>query len=224
MPGPLRSPRDLQDRIRAEADGDPLLIFYDADGAQRIVALTPDRDRMTIGRNEECDIALSWDGQVSRLHAALERAGGVWVLDDGGLSRNGTFVNEARLTDRRRLVHGDVLRFGDTEVEYVNPQRHGATTALPPTTDNVPAVTPAQKAVLVALCRPMLADPPATLPATNAQITAELVLSLDAVKGHLRDLFARFGLAALPPTEKRVRLAQAAIEGRIVRRSDLLRS
>jgi hypothetical protein len=224
MPGPLHSPRDLQDRIRAEAHGDPLLVFYDADGAQRIVALTRDRGRMTIGRNEECDIALSWDGQVSRLHAALERAGGVWVLDDGGLSRNGSFVNDTRVAERRRLMHGDRLRFGDTELEYINPHRHGATTALPPTTEHVPAVTPAQKTVLVALCRPMLADPPATLPATNAQITAELVLSLDAVKGHLRDLFARFGLGALPPTEKRVRLAQAAIEVRIVRRGDLHRS
>ena len=83
-------------------------------------------------------------------------------------------------------------------------------------TERARTVTPAQRQVLTALCRPLLADPSA-LPAANDDIAAELVLSVDAVKGHLRQLFARFGLTDLPPTHKRIRLAQEAMRQGLVR-------
>ena len=76
---------------------------------------------------------------------------------------------------------------------------------------DAPALTPSQRAVLLALARPLRSDPHAG-PATNQEIAGDLVLSLDAVKSHLRELFRRFELEDLPPNRKRARLVTDAIE------------
>jgi pSer/pThr/pTyr-binding forkhead associated (FHA) protein len=68
---------------------------------------------LTIGRNPTEGLVLASDSQVSRQHARLEYAGGLWVLSDLG-SRNGTFVNGARVT-RQVLRSGDVIRIGQAE-------------------------------------------------------------------------------------------------------------
>jgi DNA-binding NarL/FixJ family response regulator len=57
----------------------------------------------------------------------------------------------------------------------------------------VPQVTAAQRRVLEALCRPYKESQCAT-PAMNQQVAEELLLSVDAVKAHLRALFAAFGV------------------------------
>ena len=72
-------------------------------------------------------------------------------------------------------------------------------------------IPPAQRRVLVALCRPLLATPPARLPASNNQIAEELYLSLDAVKTHLRALSRAFGVDGLPQNQKRIALAERAL-------------
>src|SRR6266571_1600424 len=55
-------------------------------------------------------------------------------------------------------------------------------------------LTPAQRTVLVAPCRPYKDERPYATPSTNQQIADELSLSLDAVKTHLRSLFHKFGI------------------------------
>jgi hypothetical protein len=67
-----------------------------------------------------------------------------------------------------------------------------------------------QRKVLIALCRP-IAESSSTTPATNPQIAAEVFLSVDAVKAHLRILFERFGLSDLPQNEKRGRLVSTVL-------------
>ena len=75
-------------------------------------------------------------------------------------------------------------------------------------------LTPAQRRVLIALCRPFKDSTYAT-PATNQQIADELVVSVDAVKSTLRALFEVFGVDALPQNQKRASLAlQAHAHGR----------
>lgn len=72
-------------------------------------------------------------------------------------------------------------------------------------------LTDAQRRVLVALCRPYRDGSFATS-ATNQQIAAEIFLSVDAVKMHLRSLFAKFQLSELAQNQKRAKLAEQALQ------------
>jgi pSer/pThr/pTyr-binding forkhead associated (FHA) protein len=161
---------------------------------------------------------------VSRVHAELERVGPGWTISDGGLSRNGSFLNGSRLQGRRRLRDGDTLRFGSTAILYRQPgdlSSTGSTTAMATQLPGPSEVSPAQKSVLRALSRPFAEGASYAKPATNAEIAAELFLSLDAVKGHLRVLFGKFELESLPQNEKRLRLVERALASGAVTLQDL---
>ena len=56
--------------------------------------------------------------------------GAHWLIGDDGISRNGTFLNGARLNGRRRLRHGDVIRIGRTALTFndAREERRDATT------------------------------------------------------------------------------------------------
>lgn len=212
----------LQAILRAEAEELPFLVVSPAGGGQRVVLLEPDDEALWVGRSPACDIALDTDGQASRTHAELVRAGGDWAVADDGLSRNGTFVGAERVVGRRRLQDGDVVSVGESTLAFRAPR--GAVAATTLAGDRLPArpdVTPAQRRVLVALCRPLLADPPGPTPASNREIAAELVLSDDAVRTHLKALFERARVADLAQGAKRVRLAEIAIATGIVARHDV---
>ncbi len=166
----------------------------------------------TVGRSLAADVVLA-DPHVSRVHARLERVGGVWTVLDDGLSRNGTWVNGRRLQGRAQLRDRDRLRVGDSVLVFCTP----AQGREDPTLVGAPLLalsrlTPAQRAVLVTLARPCREQGAWALPATNAQIAEALFLSLDAVKTHLRVLFTKFGIDALPQNAKRVRLVELALQ------------
>lgn len=94
--------------------GEPRLIVTDALG-RRILPL--DKPSFTIGRRSETDLRLG-GGDISRVHAEIVLEHGDRVLYDRQ-SRFGTFVNDER-TDRRRLVHGDRIRLGNsTDVQII---------------------------------------------------------------------------------------------------------
>lgn len=76
-------------------------------------------------------------------------------------------------------------------------------------------LTETQQRILAALVRPMREGSPYETPATNREIADEVFLSVDAVKGHLRALYAKFYLADLPQNAKRARLAEIALSGQI---------
>src|SRR5690242_14657625 len=62
----LPSPRELKAQIDAERTGQSFVFWRDGAGAQHIMMLSADRPRVTIGRREQSDIALTWDQEVSR--------------------------------------------------------------------------------------------------------------------------------------------------------------
>jgi pSer/pThr/pTyr-binding forkhead associated (FHA) protein len=216
---------ELKEQLDAERRGLPFLLYRDEAGAQRIRPLTPDIARLTIGRTLENDIALTWDPHVSRVHAELSRAGGGWILDDDGLSRNGTWVNGDKLLHRRLLSEGDVMRVGATHLRFRAPSRSEmGTTAIDPTTPPEATVSPAQRRVLVALCRPLADGTPGATPATNQGIADELFLSVDAVKTHLRALFTKFGVEDLGQNQKRAALAGRALVSGVVTLEELMKT
>jgi pSer/pThr/pTyr-binding forkhead associated (FHA) protein len=213
---------ELKQRIEAERRGEPFLLYRDGDGGQQIVSLAGGRDRLTIGRSAQTDLPLAWDPEVSRVHAELERIGPTWTLVDDGLSRNGSYVNDERVTGRRRLTDGDVLGLGDTNLVYRAPvQGESSVTLASDRSARAAAVTEAQRRVLVALCRPFADAGAFASPATNQQIADELFLSVAAVKTHLRGLFARFGIEGLPQNQKRLRLVELAFQTGAVNEHDV---
>lgn len=216
------SPEELRVRIAAERRGAPFLVYRTDAGDQVLFDLGAASDRVTIGRRATNDVALDWDSQVSRVHAALERVGDEWTVMDDGLSHNGTWVNGERLTGRRRLWDGDTISVGGTPVAFRAPggssPSRATVSAVGPHIGEL--LSPAQRRVLLALCRPFK-DSPYAMPATNRRIADELVVSIDTVKGTLRALFEAFGIGDLPQNEKRASLAQQALQTGVVSRRDL---
>ena len=211
------TPAELKARLELERLGTPFLLYFDGAGHQVLHELG---EPITVGRGADCDVALGWDREVSRLHAQLERVGGQWVLVDDGLSRNGSFVNGERVVGRRVLRDGDRLVFGETPVVYRAPTTAGGSSTIGVTTSPAAVnLTPTQKQILVALCRPVRDSAFAT-PLTNKEIAEQVSLSVDAVKAHLRTLFERFGLEDLPQNQKRARLAAIALLQGIVTQRD----
>jgi pSer/pThr/pTyr-binding forkhead associated (FHA) protein len=214
------TPAELRERIEAERRGRPFLVFRDGDGDQCLLDLAG-MERISVGRGAGNELSLSWDTEVSRLHAELEAIAGEWTVSDDGLSRNGTFVNGNRISGRTRLRDGDLLRVGQTSIAYRRPEAEdsmptrvaGARLAL---TD----LAPTQRQVLVALARPYKHNEFA-VPATNQDIADELHLSVDAVKSHLRTLFQRFGIEHLPQNQKRSRLVAEALQSGLISTRDL---
>jgi predicted component of type VI protein secretion system len=216
------TPTELRARLAAERRGSPFLVVRDGSGAQRIVELPLERDRQSLGRSAECDVALDWDVEVSRFHAELERVGSQWLIVDDGISSNGTFVAGERVVGRRRLRDGDLLRLGRTTLAFRQPKAAAIlTTRLSDERDVAASVTPAQRRVLVALCRPFKNQAMASTPATNPQIADELHLSVAAVKSHLRALFHAFDIDELPQQEKRRKLVALAFATGLVTDRDL---
>jgi pSer/pThr/pTyr-binding forkhead associated (FHA) protein len=209
------SPVELRDRLAAERRGTPFLLYRDGEDRQVIVELRDDHTRLTIGRSPRNDVALRWDSEVSRLHAELERIGDEWLIGDDDVSRNGTFVNGDRLRARRVLRAGDVITTGDTQLAFFTPAGGSVSaTATAAHAAAVPDLTPAQRRVLVALCRPM---PARGVPASNREIAAELVVALDTVKGTLSRLFEHFGIGGdVPQNRKRALLARRALQSGVI--------
>ena len=98
-----------------------VLVLQNRDAAPRVpaqIALDPsDENAIVVGRSrKEADVCLDLPAPappclISRRHARLRRDGASWFVSDLG-SLNGVAVNDARLHQERKLVEGDVVRFG----------------------------------------------------------------------------------------------------------------
>ena len=174
-----------------------------------------DSERMTVGTLESNDVVVEADG-VSRVHAVFERFGDAWCVRDLG-SRNGTFVNGGRIIGEQPLHSGDEILLGRLRLLFRGPAVRGKQTAA---IAEPPPLTPRERDVLLALCRPLLTGDAFTEPASIRAIAAELVVSEAAVKQHLSRLYGKFDVGA-HGERRRVQLANAAVARGAVKLGDL---
>src|SRR5262249_24328110 len=78
-----------------------------------------DKSNYRLGRNANNDLCVAPDDSVSGEHACLRyQSGGLFLYDQG--SRNGTFLNEQRVTGTPVMVRpGDRIRLGQSAFEVV---------------------------------------------------------------------------------------------------------
>ncbi|HEY7820586.1 MAG TPA: FHA domain-containing protein, partial [Vicinamibacteria bacterium] len=79
---------------------------------------TLDKEIITIGRSKKNDLVLA-DQWLSRIHAEIRRENSRHFIRDLD-SRNGTYVNGMRLSQRVPLQNGDVVTLGDQQIRFVH--------------------------------------------------------------------------------------------------------
>jgi serine phosphatase RsbU (regulator of sigma subunit) len=80
------------------------IVITAPNGSRRSMELSG--ERISLGRATDNDLSFPEDLGLSRHHMILERLGGVWHVRDLG-SKNGTLVNEERITSAVALKRGD---------------------------------------------------------------------------------------------------------------------
>jgi pSer/pThr/pTyr-binding forkhead associated (FHA) protein len=215
-----RTPAELKAVIAAQRTGTAFLEYRDGDDEQRIIALGPERERLSVGRLAGCEVALTWDTEVSRAHALLEQAGGAWTVEDRG-SSNGTLVNAARINGPHVLRDGDIVKIGRTQLIFHAAGEDDLRRTTPAIDRVVPNPTDSQRKVLVELCRPALERGAGA--ASNREIAAALFVSVETVKTHMRALFDAFDVGDVPQYHKRTELVRRALETGLVSNHDLTR-
>lgn len=103
-------------------------------GAKEGLEIPLKKDKFLIGRAKECSLRAASEA-ISRRHCALIRtSSGRWAVRDLG-SRNGTYLNDKRLTEPARLNAGDELRVGPLKfrITSIAPVEPAPTPAPAPT-------------------------------------------------------------------------------------------
>jgi hypothetical protein len=80
------------------------------------------KDETTIGRAESCDLGLFGDNTIERLHARIVLKNNRYLLADAD-TPGGTFLNDERVTEPRPLKSGDVIRVGNSVIEFGERQK-----------------------------------------------------------------------------------------------------
>jgi DNA-binding CsgD family transcriptional regulator len=157
---------------------------------------TIESGRITVGRQDDNDIALPGDMRVSRHHAEVVEQDGGWVLRDLR-SRNGTFLNGRRITESG-LRGGDHLKIGSSTFVFKleGDPMATVTDAQASETATGPNLSAREKEVLALLCRGM----------TDQEIAESMFISLSTVRSHLERIRDKTGC------RRRSELTRLAIE------------
>lgn len=91
------------------------LILRPQEGEQRTCRL--EGSRLSLGRSSENDLSFPEDSGLSRHHLVFEATPDGWVVRDLG-SKNGTYVNGARIAGSQVLVAGDQIAAGHLIIEF----------------------------------------------------------------------------------------------------------
>lgn len=111
----------------------PVIVWLDGKLSSQHWVL--DRDEMTLGRDDVCDIVIP-HRQISRQHICFRREHGAYFVEDLN-SKNGTWVNGHRIEGSRELSDGDEIHIALT----VKLRYYGSGVTAPVTQD-LPDVIP----------------------------------------------------------------------------------
>lgn len=114
FPGILREGSAGPHRRGTGVGSDNVVLSYRLKIGPQEIALHP--GETLVGRSDECTICLD-DERLSRVHAKFLLEGTHVVLVDLG-SRNGTYVNDERLSGQVTLQSGDHVRMGQTHMRF----------------------------------------------------------------------------------------------------------
>lgn len=110
---PISFSDDLQNEFSEQPEKHAVLRVVR--GPQTGIIFELNKPYMTIGRNPQCDIFLN-DMTVSRQHAYLKLAGGVWTIYDDN-SFNGVWVKNTSV-DKHQLQVGEIVQIGAFCLQY----------------------------------------------------------------------------------------------------------
>ena len=96
------------------------LVISGPEGSPTTVPLGPDKDKVSVGRAADNDLAYPDDPWLSRYHLSFDRQQNDWFVKDCK-SRNGTTVNASALKDSHRLALGDRIQAGHLTIEVREP-------------------------------------------------------------------------------------------------------
>jgi diguanylate cyclase (GGDEF)-like protein len=74
-------------------------------------------ESFVLGRDKGADIQIV-DPNISRSHSRILKVGADYFIEDAG-SRNGTFVNDESVAERKKLNKEDMIRLGSTVLKYL---------------------------------------------------------------------------------------------------------
>lgn len=111
---PEEEPQDRTKKARPQKGEPTLVLLYNGMEVSRHPI---GGQKLTIGRSKQCDVVIGLLG-LSRKHAQIEKRGKEVTVEDLG-SQNGTWVNNQRIPQTRKLKHGDLLNFYDYAVLYL---------------------------------------------------------------------------------------------------------
>jgi hypothetical protein len=81
------------------------------------------KDVITIGRAESCDIGLFGGQGVEKVHARILLQGKRYLLSDDE-TPGGTYLNDEKITDPRPLRNGDIIRVGNCVLRFGERQKN----------------------------------------------------------------------------------------------------
>jgi pSer/pThr/pTyr-binding forkhead associated (FHA) protein len=91
-------------------------------GAEDGKVLTFKNTPIMLGRHPEDNVFLPYDNRVSRHHARITQEGNICFIEDVGAdgrgTKNGTYVNDIRITSRTAIASGQMVFLGAIWVKF----------------------------------------------------------------------------------------------------------
>ena len=139
-------------------------------------------DEATIGRRGDNAYVVP-DPRVSRVHAAVRREAGSFIITDLG-SSSGTSINGEGMSGPRVLHHGDLIKLGPVEFVFEDPSAMGQGEELTmvidlPSPQQGPKLSPRQEQVLELMAEGL----------TNKEIGEQLGVTERTVKAYAQELY-----------------------------------